>query len=169
MNQRRLTLARARRPLLGVAALLCFAAAAVLAPSDVRSQLDPARHDITAEPAPHAETPLTPIVPAGDAFAPRAVVDDDARPAPPQPPALRLPRLPQAGLPIASTVPVMHLRITAIATGAHPTAIVEDGGDARLVAIGDALDGSRITAIGDDAIALANGRRLSLEPAVAAP
>jgi hypothetical protein len=55
-------------------------------------------------------------------------------------------------------------RVTAIATGTYPTAIVESGGTPRIVNVGDPLDGSTIAAIEDDAIQLANGRRLYLEP-----
>jgi hypothetical protein len=151
------------------AALLCFAAAAVLSPSDVRSQLDVRRRDTVVEQTPRLELPLAPIAPAGDAFAPRAGVDDDAPPTTPAPPPLRLPQLPQIGLRLPSAAPVTHMRVTAIATGSQPTAIVENGGTARVVTIGDALDGSTIAAIQDDAIRLVNGRSLSLEPAAHTP
>jgi hypothetical protein len=164
-----MTLARAKRLSFGAAALLCFAAAIVLTPSSVRSQLTGHHIDAGAEPSPRAEASLAAVVPAGDAFAPRADSDEEPRPAlSAPPPPLRLPQLPQTRVQSPNLVPP-HPRITAIATGSNPSAIVEDGGTARIVIVGDPLAGSTISAIGDDGIRLTNGRRLSLEPGTPTP
>ena len=163
-----MTLARTKRPLVVGAAILCFAAAGVLTPSDVRSQLDGARPETHIEPATLSSPPLVPVLPSGDAFAPRVAVADDSRPALPKMLPPSMPRLPAAAV-AARGVPMSVTRVLAIATGSHPTAIVEDGGSERLVTIGDPLDGSEIAAMQDDSIQLKNGRRLSLEPAGHAP
>jgi hypothetical protein len=168
MNQRRTMLARTKRPLVVGAAILCFAAAGVLTPSDVRSQLDLHQHETGVEPAAGVRPPLEPVLPARDAFAPRAVVDDDPRPVLPKVTPMNVPRLPApATLPRGVSVPATH--ILAIATGSHPTAIVENSGSERLVTIGDPIDGSDIATIQDDSIRLEDGRRLLLEPAAHTP
>ncbi len=171
MTKRRKTFDRTRRVLLGAAALLCFAGAVVLTPSGVRSQLDVRAHDFPAQPAPVREAPLAAVAPDGDAFAPRAESGEDLPPAVPPRPPLALPRPAPVPLPLlaARAVPPVRVRITAIATGANPTAIVDINGAVRIVTIGDTLAGSSIAAIDDDTVELANGRRLSLEPAAATP
>ena len=50
-------------------------------------------------------------------------------------------------------------------TGTHPTAIVDSAEGSHLVSVGDALDGSTVVEIATDAVVLANGKRLTLEPA----
>ena len=150
----------AKRMLLGAGALACFAAAIVLTPSDVRSQLDAGRHNAAAEPAPRAEPAVAAIAPRNDAFAPRAEIEDERPPGPPTALAPALPRLPGS----AARQAAAATRVTAIATGILPTAIVLDGGGAaHAFTVGDSLDGSHITAIDPSAITLANGRRLTLE------
>jgi hypothetical protein len=167
MNLQRMTPAHAKRPVLVGAALLCFAAAAILTPSDVRSQLDIRPRDSLTPPEPRIEPPLTPVVPAGDAFAPRVAVEDDSRPVAPLP-ALALPHaLPHAVSVLPRAVPIT--RVTAIATGSHPTAIIESDRFARVVTIGDPVAGSAVAAIDDDGIQLANGRRLAIEPTAPTP
>jgi hypothetical protein len=166
---RNMTRACARRVLV-TSALVCFAAAIVLTPSGARSQLALPQREAT-EAAAHAEPPLVAIVPAGDAFAPRANLDEELHPAvlpkPPMP-LPQLPRMPQTALqlPVAQPPPA---RVTAVATGSLPSAIVDDGGTARIVTIGDSLDGSVVSAISEDGIHLLNGRHLSLEPGTPAP
>jgi hypothetical protein len=158
------TFARNKRPLFGAAALLCYAAAIVLAPAGVRSQLDsrPRPPDVTEtriEPAPRA------IAPERDAFAPRASIDDDPPPVLPAPPPL--PRLPAPRV-VSAIAPAPALsHVSAIVTGTQPTAIVDSAEGTRLVGLGDALDGSSVAAIANDAVVLANGKRLTLVPAVA--
>ena len=170
MTHRHIPFARARRALLGIAALLCFAGAIVLTPSDVRSQLNLRSHDQLAEPAPLLVQPLAALAPAGDAFAPRAIVEDEPRPPVPADPPLRLPRLAGNVLQMPRMAPhLAPLHVTAVATGSDPTAIVESGGVPRVVTIGDSLDGSTITAIDDDGIRLSGNRRLSLEAGAGKP
>jgi hypothetical protein len=146
----------------GAAALLCYAAAIILAPTSARSQLD--SHTRVAEIAePRVDPAPAAIAPERDAFAPRTSVEDDPRPplptSPPQLPRLATPRLP-------AIAPVtVSSRVTAIVTGTHPTAIVDTAEGSRLMSIGDALDGSTIVEIANDAIGLANGKRLTLDPA----
>ena len=159
------TFGRCKRSALGAAALACYAAAIVLSPSGVRSQLTVGRREGPAAPAPRVETPLAAVVPHGDAFAPRAAADDDRPPALAAPPAFALPRLSGTSLPERN--PTAATRVTAIATGTLPSAVVESGGTAHVKTVGDALDGSRITAIDATSVTLANGRRFSLEQAAA--
>lgn len=158
-----MTFARDKRPLFGAAALLCYAAAIVLMPAGARSQLD-SRSRATDVAETRIEAAPRPIPPERDAFAPQASVDDDQQPVLPSPPP-QLPRmpLPRVAPKIARAALTSH--ITAIVIGTHPTAIVESGEGSRLVSLGDALDGSTIVAIDGDAVVLANGNRLTLEPA----
>jgi len=166
MTRRLLLLARSKRALLAVAALLCYVAAIVLAPSNVRSQLDPRPHEALLDPQPPFVAPPAPVAPQRDAFAPRATVADDAASAAP---VLSVPALPlPARLPVAIAPPprpISSPRLTAIVTGTEPAAVIEVGSEAQLVTIGDPLEASTITTIDDDGIGLANGHRLPLEPA----
>ena len=164
------------RSVLVAGSIACFASAVFLWPggdafadagdafadAGVRSQPDVRPRERSLIAAPRPEPSLAAIAPEGDAFAPRAAVDDD--PPPLRPPAPVLPPLhavrPLAVLEQRSAAPT---RVTAIATGMHPTAVVEIGGVPRIVTAGDPLDGSTVAAIGDDAIRLADGRRLRLE------
>lgn len=142
---------------------MCYAAAIVLGPSNVRSQLN---GGTAKEPAPlqaHVDPLPAPVAPEGDAFAPRVPIDDDPHPEPQAPALPPLPRLAAAPTSVARPLPSTH--VTAIATGTQPTAVIDSGGTARVVSVGDALDGSTIEQIDEDGIELANGRRLLLEPA----
>jgi hypothetical protein len=158
-----MTFAHVNRPLFGAAALLCYAAAIALAPAGARSQLDahPSVADVAEpriEPAPLA------VRPERDAFAPRATIDDDPQPVLPTSPP-QLPRLPAPRVVPALAPTAVASRVTAIVTGTHPTAIVDSAEGSRLVSLGDALDGSTVLAIANDTVLLANGKRLTLEPA----
>jgi hypothetical protein len=158
-----MTFAHDKRPLFAAAALLCYAAAIILAPTGARSQLDSRARvadvaEARVEPAPPA------IAPERDAFAPRASVEDDPPPVPPAAPA-QLPRLPVSHLAPAPAPSAVASHLAAIVTGTHPTAIVDSAEGSRLVSIGDALDGSTVVEIATDAVVLANGKRLTLEPA----
>lgn len=157
------TFSRTRRLTLGLASIACFAAALVLMPSGARSQLGVGRRDPAAAAGPRVPAGITPIAPRNDAFAPRATLDDDEpRAAVPSPPPLA--PMPNAHPPLARPAQRAPIRVTAVATGDHPTAIIAEGGASRVVTIGDRVDGSTIGAIDDDAVVLADGRRLSLEP-----
>ena len=56
-------------------------------------------------------------------------------------------------------------RVTAVVTGAHPFALVEDAGSTRLVTVGDRISGDTIAAITADGIRLARGTVLAVAPA----
>ena len=56
-------------------------------------------------------------------------------------------------------------RVTAVVTGAHPFALVEDAGTTRLVTVGDRIAGELIAAIDGRGVRLANGRLLAVAPA----
>jgi hypothetical protein len=167
MIKRLVSPTRSKRALLGAGALACFAAAIVLAPSDVRSQLYTGRHDAVADVTASPQLPVSAVAPRGDAFAPRAEIDDDRPAGVSAPSPIALPHLP--GSPTSQQATVATTRVTAIATGALPTAIVESGGSSHLVTVGDVLDGSEIAAIDRGSITLASGRHLQLEPAAPAP
>lgn len=161
MTPRLPQLARSKRSLLGAAALICYAAAIVLEPSDVRSQLGHSDRKARVPLEAHADPLPAPVAPEGDAFAPRVTVDDDPHPAAPAPSLPPLPRLLAA--PAAPPRPLPATRVTAIATGTAPTAVIDSGGTPRVVGVGDALDDSTIERIDEDGLELANGRRLLLE------
>ncbi|HEY5348602.1 MAG TPA: hypothetical protein VIJ64_02685, partial [Candidatus Lustribacter sp.] len=135
-------------------------------PTGARSQLGVRRPAAFAEVAPRPPTPPAAVIPAGDAFAPRAGADEDVRLAIADPSGGTPPRLPGTR---SLAVETPASRVTAIATGSQPTAIVESAGTARIVTVGDPLDGSAIASIDNGAIRLTDGRRLSLEPAVPGP
>ena len=147
-------------------ALLCFALAVVFTPVRARSQLTP------AAPAPltaaiTAPAIVKPVVPIRDAFVPRAPIDDDL---PAQPQRISLPLLPvPAGPATAIRQPAQSIRVSALATGEHPIAIVDVSGTTKTLTIGDALAGSTVSSIERDAVVLANGKRLSLEAGEATP
>lgn len=154
------------RAVCGAGALACFAIAIVLTPGNVRSQPAPAQQALhTAAPA--ASPALTPIAPARDAFAPRANVEDDAVATPrpiPIPPALQ-PHVVRPSGRDAIPAPIL----TAIAMGSVPTALVELGGTARAVVVGDALADSHVVSISANAVELADGRRLVLSQTAGTP
>lgn len=158
---------RSKRTLAGGAALICYALAFALAPSGARSQLGAARTETLSPASVAAEAPLRAVDPRGDAFAPRAQIEDDRPPGIRVPLAAALPRLPGSAL--AQRGAPQAARITAIATGLQPTAIVEAGGSAHVVTVGDAVDGSPVAMISTTFVQLANGRRLPLEAAAAQP
>jgi hypothetical protein len=150
------------RALCAAGALICYAAAAILAPSGARSQVAPAGL-ASAAPELANDAPIEPVQPARDAFAPRVAVAADM-------PALNARRLPSppalaARLPPLQTVRTDDgARVTAIVTGQTPSAIVDVGGVPQAVGIGDRVAGARITAIDATAIELDNGTHLQLAP-----
>ena len=155
------------RSLCAAAALLCFAAAFVLAPTSARSQLaavPPATS--TAQPA-IVIPPILAIAPQRDAFAPRARVDDDPATAGPRPNTL--PAVPRELAPRTGVAPIDAVRVTAIATGAQSSAIIEGGGTTRVVTVGDSIAHARVTAIETTAVDLDDGKRLLLTSDPAAP
>jgi hypothetical protein len=101
---------------------------------------------------------LSPIAAVADPFVPRITSED----APPRPfPSAR-----------ASDHEALRaqppIRVTAIATGAQPSAIVEIGTSVEAVNAGDVLDGAVVTSISADGLELSDGRRVRLVPGRAA-
>jgi hypothetical protein len=54
------------------------------------------------------------------------------------------------------------VRVTATVSGARPAAIVESAQGVRAVGVGDALDGTTVSAISGDGLTLADGRKLAI-------
>ena len=143
---------RTLRTLFVMAAIVCFSAAFLTTPSAVRSQFGQRSNTAPAQPVRSYSAARQVVVPAlRDPFTPRSTTGEM-----PLPDGRRLP--------IRSTA-----RVTAIATGPHPTALVESGGVTRAVTIGDELDSSRISEISGTTVILANGIRLSLDAAPPEP
>lgn len=166
MSFRLRTLVRGRRALFGAGALLCYAAAALLAPGNAHPQAargrvpEPVAVQTSAEPLP------TPVAPANDAFAPRAVLDDDAPPLSTKAALPALPPLPHLlAAPRPGIRPPEQAEVTAIATGAQPTAVIDTGTQTRVVGVGDTLEGATIERIDQRGVQLSGGRRLLLDPA----
>jgi len=185
-------LGRRSRAALSLAAFGAFAAAYVTTPIAARSAAD-WRPAIAPLPEPaHEPPPFAVVLPRRDPFAgaPDAAAagstrSEDARlsyslprdvpSAAPWPHALE-PLPPNAGAPAASPpfpVPVaaqpLSARITALVTGAHPYALVDDGGTTRLVTLGDRIGDAIVAAISAAGVRLADGRTLPLVTAAPVP
>jgi hypothetical protein len=78
---------------------------------------------------------------------------------------------PNAGAPMTPFSATPAERVSAVTTGAHPFALLEDGSTARLVSIGERYAGHRISAIDQTGVHLDDGTvlRLSLRPSFATP
>src|SRR5260370_6865222 len=163
-----LALDRPSRVALGGAALAAFPAAYVTTPIVARSQSGTlADHPPSRESA--APEPRAAIVaPRRDPFAGAPLADASAGPATPSEPATRMPSVPAAIGPLppnagAGSGPfplAPPLRVTAIMTGAHPFALVDEGGTTRILTIGDEFGGAVIAAIRLNAVHLPSGPTL---------
>lgn len=159
---------RTRRAALACAALLAFAGALSNTPTTARGAAVPAAAGIAVATNREARpTRFLTVVPRRDPFAGgmRATVEPPAPPAmmqpqfPVIPPALG-PLPPNAGardglFPIS---PAEH--VSAIVTGAHPFALVDDGSTTRLVTVGDRYDNETIVAIDTGGVHLEGGATL---------
>ena len=155
------------RTLCATAALLCFAAAFVLTPGSARSQLAAVANVSPLTQPDIVIPPIFAVAPQRDAFVPRARVEDDAPAAGVRPnvlPAVPRDLAPRGQMP-ATDVP----HVTAIALGAQSSAVVDIGGETRLVTVGDRIAHARVTAIESTGVELDNGKRLSLSSDAAAP
>jgi hypothetical protein len=161
------------RRTLAIAACCCFVGAYALTPSGVRSH---AAIDLASLPK-RQTTPVEPLVivtPSDDPF--RARVIDLPSPAPrtraPVPIPLDLPRIgplpPNAGASGAARLPVLRAAAlaytSAVALGNRPAAVIVTERGAQLVELGDAFEATRIRAIDERGVSLADGRRLALPP-----
>ncbi len=61
------------------------------------------------------------------------------------------------------------MRVTAIITGAHPSALVDENGTARIITVGDTFAGARVTRIDVRGVRLGNGFTLAVAAADATP
>jgi hypothetical protein len=160
-----LALHRSSRVVLGAAALAAFSAAYVTTPIVARSQsaslADHPPVRVSAEPEPRAVI----VAPRRDPFAGAPVAEAGGDAATPREPAARMPSVPAAigplppnagagGGPFPLAPP---LRVTAIMTGAHPFALVDEGGTTRILTTGDEFGGAVIAAIRFDGVHLASG------------
>lgn len=59
--------------------------------------------------------------------------------------------------------------VTAIVTGPHPFALVDEGGSTRVVGTGEQIGAETVAAIGIDGVRLANGTTLRVAPAGSPP
>lgn len=161
------------------AALAAYAAAFAAAPIVARGSA--AADALTAPPSPSpAPSPFAVVLPRRDPFAGGVPPLRRAAVGPPDPSAAatRSAYAGPAGLlvpfiapgspgmvpPSTVTLPsgVAGARVTAVATGTHASALVEENGATRMVRVGDALAGDRVGAIGTDGVRLERGTLLPL-------
>lgn len=168
----------ASRALLAAAAFAMFGAAFVTTPLVARGEAgavaDPAPAVATLAP----RTTFADVVPRRDPFAggdapartsgpiaqPRAAVP--AAPLLPQIPAALRALPPNAGagggtFPFASAVRIAAT-VTAVVTGPHPFALVDEAGTTRMLTVGDRIDGEPIAAIDANGVRLAGGTMLAV-------
>lgn len=162
-----IALHRPSRAAIATLAFAAFAAAVALTAnggagaSDAGAVVTP-----SAVPLPSA-TILAFTLPHRDPFAGGApLAKTAARPALPQ-----LPAIPAAigALPPNLRASSTAVRVTAIVTGAHASALVEEGDTVRLVAPGDAFNDDRVAAIDGEGVHLARGGTLRVTPAISLP
>jgi hypothetical protein len=116
---------------------------------------------ITAPPLPFAATPTPFAAPPMPAVA-GTTIPAGLAPLPPNPGAFGTP-LSNAGVAPAPQIGG-SVRVTAVITGAHPYALIDDAETARLVTIGDHIGEDIVAAITADGVQLVNGRTLRLSP-----
>ena len=169
------TLDAVSRAVLAAAALAAFGAAFVTTPMTARGDAG-----ILADPTPSItslprRTALDEVVPRRDPFAggdPPAARSSAAPPFPHVPAAL-LPLPPNAGakdtafpfLPGARTAAT----VTAVITGPHPFALVDDAGTTRMLTVGDRIAAESILAINVDGVLLSGGTTLAAPHARTTP
>jgi hypothetical protein len=163
------------RLVLAGAAFASFAASFVATPLVARSAADlPAHSPLPATPSP-AVSSRVPIVPRRDPFAgdvpatsPLASPPSAALALPAIPATLR-PLPPNAGAPpLPFEIVVQQTRVTAVVTGTHPFALVDEAGSTRIVTLRDRLAGETIVAITSRGVQLERGRLLAVDPASSA-
>jgi hypothetical protein len=162
------------RAALGAVAFIAFAGAFVATPLAARSSAGEQPADGPAT-SPIPEPPsVAVIVPRRDPFAggvpavPAAAAAPIASGAlgavPPIPAALGVlpPNAGASGIALPFGSPA---RVTAIVTGPHPFALVDEGGTTRVVGTGERIGAATIAAIGPDGVRLTNGTTLHVGPA----
>jgi hypothetical protein len=172
----------ASRAALAAAAFAAFGAAFVTTPIVARGDAGPG-----AGPAPtvvplRARTALADVLPRRDPFAggdtsaarahplsPQAPVAMPAIQAVPQIPAALRALPPNAGagdnpFPFGAGARTSAV-VTAVITGPHPFALVDEGGATRVLTVGERIDGDAIVGIDAAGIRLSNGTTLAVERA----
>jgi hypothetical protein len=153
---------RGSRALLAGAGILALGAAFASAPQAASGGATPRRTPLGIEPDVPVEAPVRAELPrrdpfaGGDAGAPRATSTS----VPPTIPVLP----PNLGARASTTAAgPTTVRVAAVVTGRRPYALIVDGDAVRIVAIGDPLRGSAVSAIDDTGVHLADGSRLLLD------
>ena len=151
-----LTLTRRDRRLCAFAGALLSCGALALAPLAGRSAAGPSGDEVVpirSEALALLRETRVSFGTVADPFA-RALPGGELRPSPPAPAPTghRIARTPQ-DLP----------KLRAVVVGEHAYALVEDGGSARIVSIGDTLGATRVVSIEMESLTLGDGRRLSLD------
>jgi hypothetical protein len=160
-----LALHRSSRVALGAAALAAFSAAYVTTPIVARSQSGSLANHAPAPASAAPEARAVIVAPRRDPFAGAPVAEGGQSAATPREPASRMPSVPAAIGPLppnagagTGQIPLASpLRVTAVMTGAHPFALVDEGGTTRILTTGDEFGGGIIAAIRVDGVHLASG------------
>ncbi|HWT06909.1 MAG TPA: hypothetical protein VN224_14190 [Xanthomonadales bacterium] len=168
----------ASRTVLAAAAFAAFGAAFVTTPIVARGEAG-----VVADPTPSvvqlpARTAPADVVPRRDPFAggdtpaarpaaaSQAPVATAAIPPLPQIPAALRPLPPNAGAGDASfpfaTAARTSAAVTAVITGPHPFALVDEGGTTRVLTVGSRIDGDQIVAIDAGGVQLSGGTKLAV-------
>jgi hypothetical protein len=166
------------RTALAAAAFAAFGAAFVTTPIVARGDAAVVAIPIPSVAPLPAQAALADIVPRRDPFAGGDA--PAARPSPASPESIAMPALPMlpqipaalrplppnagagdtafpfAGGPRTSAV------VTAVITGPHPFALIDEGGATRVLTIGDRIDGEPIAAIDADGVHLSGGTLLAV-------
>lgn len=142
-------------------------AVATLAPRTTFADVMPRRDPFAGGDAPAAHTgaPSPALQTTTATSANLAMPSIPAIPALPAIPAALRPLPPNAGagdgaFPFATAPRATTAVVTAVVTGAHPFALVDEGGITRVLTIGDRIGGDPITAIGADGVRLTGGTLL---------
>jgi hypothetical protein len=179
-------LGRRSRAALAVAAFGSFAGAYVttpIAPGTAKPAGPLVQPLATPPPTP---TPSTVVIPHRDPFAGEPTPETAPRPVSAEPttstgalPRTLLPLPPNAGAPpeafslgsppqppppTTPSAPTIPVRVTAVITGAHPYALIDEGETTRLVTLGDRVADDSVAAISSLGIRLSNGRAVPLVP-----
>ncbi len=161
-----LALRRSSRFLIGAAALAAFSAAYVTTPIVARSQSGSLAAHTPEQPSTGPKPRAVIVAPRRDPFAGASGAQrGDSGPATPREPAAGIPSVPAAIGPLppnagAASGPfplASSLRVTAVMTGAHPFALVDEGGTTRIVTTGDEFGGAVIASIRLDGVHLGTG------------
>jgi hypothetical protein len=174
------------RALLAAAAFAAFGAAFVTTPIVARGEPGTVAEPQAPFASPVVRTALADVPPrrdpfaGGDTLAPRSNMPEahvpiamPAIPAFPQIPAALRALPPNAGagdgaFPFASG-PRTAAIVTAVITGPHPFALVDEGGTTRVLTVGDRISGDAIAAIGAAGVRLSDGTTLAIAPTHPAP